>query len=100
MPIVEILRAIVFLNRTVDNKDFNEVVYCIPDIRMKVLEEGLKNRKDSGEINTVQIARHRTQATAFTEYFDDVDTFFEKIDSEKLPEVINFTGFDDVEIIS
>lgn len=114
MPIREILRAIVFLNRNVDGKDFNEIVNCIPDERMQDLEAGLKVRRDNGKINTVQIGRYRMQAANFTSYTDDVDKFFEKIDGlhslknrtvspEDTNDSLNpsgasrFTGFDDID---
>src|ERR1017187_5129804 len=89
MPIQEILRAVVFLNRTADNKDFNEVINCIPDERMKDLETGLIERKSIGEVNTVHIGRHRTQATNFTDYSDEVDKFFEKIDKVRIHSSMN-----------
>lgn len=94
MSIREILRAVVFIHRVADDKDIEEVVNCIPDSRMKDLEAGLKNRQQSGELDLVQIGRHRTQATSFTEYYDQVDTFLEKVDSVTLS--IEFTGFDNV----
>lgn len=104
----ETLRGIVFLHRIVDDKDFNEVINCIPDSRMKDLEEGLKQRRDAGEIDTVQIGRHRHEQHPLSEDFDQVDRFFAKIDSKRLHsskeratpsegEESNFIGFDDIE---
>ncbi len=81
MPIKEILRAIVFCHRIGDDKDFNELINCIPDSRMKDLETGLLERKKAGEIDTIQIGRQRYQATAFDTYPDEVDKFFVKLDS-------------------
>jgi hypothetical protein len=94
MPIKEILRAVIFLNRNVDNKDFNTVINCIPDERMKYLESALLTREGAGEINTVQIGRYRMQAANFTDYRDGIDEFLERIDEVK-PH--RFTGFDGVE---
>lgn len=120
MPVREILRAVVFLNRTADKKDFNEVVNCIPEERMKDLEEGLAILQDAGVVNTVQIGRYRAQATSFTDYFDQVDSFFEKIstgliaqedrastsevdrlssilsEASKIRDAANFTGFNSI----
>lgn len=76
----EILRAAIFLHRVADDKDFTVTVNCIPDSRMKVLEEGLSERQERGEIDTVQIGRHRFQAASFTPYNDEIDNFFKKID--------------------
>lgn len=94
MPIREILRAVVFVHRVADDKDLEEVINCIPDERMKDLEVGLKQRQTSGELDLVQIGRHRTQATSFTEYNDQIDWFLALIDEVKLPAV--FTGFDNI----
>lgn len=94
MPIREILRAVVFVHRVADDKDLEEVINCIPDERMKDLEVGLKKRQTSGELDFVQIGRHRTQATAFTDYNDQVDWFLALIDEVKLPTA--FTGFDNI----
>lgn len=95
MPIKEILKAVVFLNRNVDGKDISETVNCIPDSRMKVLEDALIERQNAKEINTVQVGRYRMQAASFTEYTDEVDRFLEKLDSVR--PASRFTGFDDVE---
>lgn len=111
----ETLRGIIFLHRIVDDKDFNEVVNCIPDSRMKDLEAGLNERIQAGEIDTVQIGRHRHEQHPLSQDFDQVDKFFAKIDSKRphssmnrapaseaedssliLDEVSTFTGFDDV----
>jgi hypothetical protein len=115
MPVKEILRAVIFCHRIADDKDFNDTVNCIPDSRMKYLEAGLLERKAAGEIDTVQIGRHRYQASAFDEYSDEIDRFFAKLDLTRshsstnrvMPsegvddgltpsETSNFTGFDDV----
>jgi hypothetical protein len=79
----EILRGVIFLHRVIDDKDFNEVVNCIPDKRMKDLEAGLIERQVAGEIDTVQIARHRKEAHPLSEDVDQVDIFFKKIDSKR-----------------
>lgn len=115
----EYLRGIIFLHRIVDNKDFNEVVNCVPDSRMSRLEYGLKKRAEEGEIDMVQIARHRTEIHPLSPVVDQVDAFFAKIDAvqlkpqEECPECgrpysstdratpsegdeNEFTGFDDV----
>lgn len=118
MPIREILRAVIFLHRPKDKQDFNEVVTCIPDSRMKDLEEGLLEREDAGLICTVQIGRYRMQAANFTDYVDGVDKFFDRVDKTRLHSskdrasaseakddssilsgASKFTGFDDIEDI-
>ena len=80
----EYLRGIIFLRRLADMKDFNEVVNCVPDSRMLDLEAGLKKRADEGEIDTVQIARHRTELHPLSPMVDMVDGFFAKIDAVRL----------------
>lgn len=82
----EILRAVVFLHRVIDDRDFTTTINCIPDDRMKILEDGLKQRQANGEVDTVQIGRHRFEAAARTPYIDQIDKFFELIDSVKLKE--------------
>jgi hypothetical protein len=115
MPIREILRAVVFLHRLADDRDFLRTVDCIPDSQMKVLEEELKIRQDEGEIETVQVGRMRYQAATLSVYQNGVDKFLDMIDEVRLhsstdrtPEsesgedgsipsgATNFTGFDDV----
>lgn len=116
MPVREILRAVVFLHRLADKQDFTTTINCVPDSRMKDLEAGLLERQDAGEITTVQIARHRYDATVFTDYRDQVDQFLAKIDEVRLygptdratpsegvdggsipPRASRFTGFDDIQ---
>ena len=84
MPIREILRAVVFLHRIADDKDFLRTVDCIPDSQMQVLEEELKIRQEDGEIETVQVGRMRYQAATLSVYQDGVDKFLETIDEPKL----------------
>ena len=84
MPVKEILRGVIFLRRVADGKDFNEVVNCVPDERMNDLEAGLIARRDNGEIDSVQIGRHRKEAHPLSSDEDQVDAFFAKIDSLKL----------------
>ena len=80
----EYLRGIIFLHRLADNKDFNEVVNCVPDARMKDLEAGLKQRADEGEIDMVQIGRHRADIHPLSPVADGVDVFFAKVDAVRL----------------
>lgn len=96
MPVKEILRGVIFCHRIADDKDFTVTVNCIPDTRMKDLEEGLKNRRESGLIDTVHIGRGRFEATMHTPYEDGVDKFFAKIDNIQ-SNTPTFIGFDDVE---
>lgn len=77
-----------FLHRIIDDKDFTSTVNCIPDSRMKVLEDGLRQRQTDGEIDTVQIGRHRFDAAARTPYADQIDKFFRLIDLEKTTAVV------------
>lgn len=112
----EVLRPIVFLHRVADDKDFNELVLCIPDSRIKVLEAGLIERQNAGQIDTVQIGRHRFEGAPYTEYEDGIDAFFSKVDAVRLHSstnrtvvsettnesltlsgATNFTGFDDID---
>lgn len=76
----EILRAIVFCHRIPDDKDFNELINCVPDSRMKDVEKGLRERSEAGFIDTVQIGRHRQEIHPLDVYEDQVDKFFDKID--------------------
>ncbi len=106
MAFKEVLRGIIFLHRPVDLKDFNEVVNCIPDERMKDLEDGLKERVDEGYISGVQIGRHRKEIHPLSPECDQIDAFFKKIDTLRLhsstdrtppSEGEEFTGFDEVD---
>lgn len=116
MAFKEILRGIIFLHRVSDHKDFNEVVNCIPDPRMKDLEQGLIERQRDGEVEGVQIGRHRKEEHPLSPEADQVDEFFHKIDAVRLHSSTDratpsegeddgsipseastdFTGFDDV----
>jgi hypothetical protein len=106
MAFKEVLRGIIFLHRVADHKDFNEVVNCVPDDRMRDLEQGLIARQNEGEIETIQIGRHRTEIHPLSPVADGVDEFFAKIDSVRLHSSTDrtppsegegeFTGFDDV----
>ena len=80
----EYLRGVIFLRRLADSKDFNELVNCVPDSRMAVLEAGLKQRADEGEIDTVQIARTRTDIHPLSPVYDGIDAFFAKLDAVRL----------------
>lgn len=115
MPVREILRAVVFLHRIADDQDFTETINCVPDSTMKELEAGLLERQTAGEIDMVQIGRHRYDATSFTDYSDQVGDFLARVDEVRLhssmdratpsegedpgsiPGVASrFTGFDDI----
>lgn|SRR5208337_1934833 len=116
MAFKEVLRGIIFLHRVADSKDFNEVINCVPDGRMKDLEDGLKERQEEGYISGVQIGRHRTEIHPLSPVCDQVDDFFAKIDTLRpysstdratpsegedggsIPpgDTTEFTGFDDV----
>lgn len=112
----ETLRAVIFLHRKADDQDFNEVINCVPDSRMNYLERALIERQNAGEIDTVQIGRHRNQAHPLSQDFDQVDIFLARLDSVRLhsstdratpsegeddgsipSEASSFTGFDNVE---
>src|SRR3954466_4066298 len=109
---IEILKAVVYCHRVIDNKDFTEKVICIPPGRAKDLEQELINLRNEGVLDIIQLGRVYIQATAFTTYEDEVDKFLNKIrphsstdrapfseneDDGTMPsEAPNFTGFEDV----
>src|SRR3954468_16717287 len=112
MAMKGILCAVIFLHRVEDDKDFTETVNCIPDERAQELEEALKQMKEDGELDVVQMGCYRKDVHPLSDVYDQVDDFLDKIrlhsstdratpsegedDGSTPSEASNFTGFDDV----
>lgn len=76
----DILKIAVFCHRIKDDKDFSEVIVCVPPSQATVLEEKLRERQASGLLDTVQTGRIYVQATVHTPYVDGIDKFLARID--------------------
>lgn len=80
---MEVLKAVVILRRSQDDKDFPvSQVICYPTSEADRLEEELKNRRLSGALDMVLVGRGYVDMAPNTPIVNEVDSFLERIDSD------------------